>query len=82
MNVCRKDAALETKGVLEMTKLGHVVSVREVTCEFGKSTGWQAVLKIYKDDRLEEIQSTVWADKASAMLDRDMMAEHIEMYLN
>lgn len=65
-----------------MTTLGYTVSVREVGCEFGKSTGWQAVLKIYKDDRVEEIQTTVWSDKASAMLDRDRMAEHIEMYLN
>ncbi len=65
-----------------MTTLGYTVSVREVGCEFGKSTGWQAVLKIYKDDRVEEIQNTVWSDYYSALHDRDMMSENIEMYLN
>lgn len=65
-----------------MTTLGYTVSVREVGCEFGKSTGWQAVLKIYKDDRVEEIQNTVWTDYYSALHDRDMMSENIEMYLN
>ena len=65
-----------------MTKLGHIVRVREVVCEFGKSTGWQAVLTIYKDGKAEEICNTIWSDYYSALHDRDMMSENIEMYLN
>jgi len=65
-----------------MTTRGYTVSVQEVGCEFGKSTGWQAVMKIYEADGVRMIYNTVWTDKFSAMHDRDEMCEHADMWLN
>ena len=61
---------------------GFTVSVREVTCEFGKSTGWQAVMKVYKDGSSREICNTIWQDYYSAKHDCDAMCENAEMWIN
>ncbi len=64
-----------------MTTRGYTVSVQEVGCEFGKSVGWQAVMKIYEADGVRLIHNTVWTDKFSAMHDQDEMCEHADMWM-
>jgi len=70
------------KEVGAMTKLGYTVDVQDVVCEFGKSTGWQAVMKIYTENGVREIPNTIWSDKFSAMHDRDEMAANPDVWIN
>lgn len=65
-----------------MTKRGYTVDVREVVCEFGKSTGFQAVMRVYENDTVREIPNTIWQDFHSAKHDRDEMCDNAEMWLN
>lgn len=65
-----------------MVSHGYTVSVREVTCEFGKSTGWQAVMKVYRDGKVHEIPNTIWQDYYSAKHDCDEMCANAEMWLD
>jgi hypothetical protein len=65
-----------------MTTRGYTVSVQEVVCEFGKSTGWQAVMKIYQDGSVREIPNTVWQDYYDAKHDCDYMADNADMWIN
>lgn len=66
---------------MENQSIGYTVSVREVVCEFGKSTGFQAVMTIYRDGKAIEIPNTIWQDFHSAKYDRDQMFENAEMWL-
>ena len=59
---------------------GYTVSVQEVGCEFGQSTGWQAVLTIHEGTGVRKVYNTVWNDYYSAAHDRDQMAENIDMW--
>lgn len=71
---------------VELTKKvqkGYAVSVSKVSCEFGKTTGWQAVMTIYGECGPEKtIYNTVWCDEESATIDADQMFEHADMFIN
>ena len=60
---------------------GYTVSVQEVCCEFGQSTGWQAVMTIHESTGVRKVYNTVWSDKFDAMHDQDRMCEHADMWM-